>query len=224
MLQNLISLFYPNLCAGCGNSLLKNERVICISCRASMPRTDFHRFKENPVFKLFRGRTRVEASTSLLYFNKGASVQQMLHQLKYRGNIELGEELGGELGSVLKDSEFFKDVDVVMPVPLHPAKERKRGYNQSMVIAKGVARVMEVEASKNLVRKSFTQTQTRKTRYERWQNVSEVFEVKNGKQIRGRHVLLIDDVITTGATLEACVNELLKEDGTKVSIATLACA
>lgn len=224
MLQELISLFYPNLCAGCGSSLAKNERVICIDCRASMPRTDYHRFRENPVHTLFKGRTRVESATSLLYFNKGAGVQKMLHQLKYKGNTDLGEELGCELGSALKNSEHFQGIDMVMPVPLHPSKERKRGYNQSMVIARGVSKSLEVEAGKNLIRKSSTETQTRKSRYDRWQNVSEVFGVKNPEKIKGKHILLIDDVVTTGATLEACVNELLKQDGTKVSIATIACA
>ncbi len=223
MLQDLLALFYPNLCAGCGKSLLKNERVICIDCRASMPRTDFHTFRENPVHKLFRGRTKVESSTSLLFFNKGAGVQQMLHELKYKGNTEIGEELGCELGAVLKNSEYFKGVDTVIPVPLHPKKEKKRGYNQSMVIAKGVARSMEIEASKNLVKKAHSDSQTRKSRYERWQNVETAFGIKNPESLKGKHILLIDDVVTTGATIEACVNELLKLDGTKVSVATLAC-
>lgn len=224
MLQDLLSLFYPNLCAGCSKSLLKNEKVICIDCRASMPRTDFHTFRENPVHKLFRGRTRVESSTSLLYFNKGAGVQQMLHQLKYKGNTELGEELGNELGSALKDSAYFQGIDAVMPVPLHPKKEKARGYNQSMLIAKGVANTLQVEASKNLVRKTNSGSQTRKSRYERWENVETAFAIQNPEKLKGKHILLIDDVVTTGATIEACVNELLKLDGTKVSVATLACA
>ena len=223
MLQDLLALFYPNLCAGCSKNLLKNEKVICIDCRASMPRTDFHTFRENPVHKLFRGRTKVESSTSLLYFIKGAGVQHMLHELKYKGNTELGEELGNELGNVLKDSDYFRGIDAVIPVPLHPQKERKRGYNQSMVIAKGVAKSMEIEASKNLIRKANSDSQTRKSRYERWRNVETVFAVKNPESLKGKHILLIDDVITTGATIEACVNELLKLDGTKVSVATLAC-
>lgn len=224
MLQDLLSLFYPNLCAGCNKSLLKNERVICIDCRASMPRTDFHTFRENPVHKLFRGRTNVESSTSLLYFNKGAGVQKMLHQLKYKGNTELGEELGNELGSAIKDSAYFQGIDAVIPVPLHPKKEKLRGYNQSMLIAKGVAQSLQVEASKNLVRKTNSGSQTRKSRYERWENVETAFAIKNPEKLKGKHILLIDDVVTTGATIEACVNELLKLDGTKVSVATLACA
>ncbi len=224
MLRDFISLFYPNLCAGCQRSLVRRERVLCIDCRLTMPRTDFHTFRENPVHRLFRGRTQVESSTSLLYFHKGTGVQQMLHQLKYKGNTDLGEELGQELGRTLKKSELFAGIDAVIPVPLHPKKEKQRGYNQSMVIAKGVAVALEVQTRKNLVRSANTSTQTRKSRYERWQNVETVFKIKNPASLEGKHILLIDDVVTTGATIEACANELLKIPGTKVSIATVACA
>jgi len=224
MLRELLSLFYPNLCAGCRRSLVKNERVLCTDCRISMPRTDFHTFRDNPVHQLFRGRTKVESSTALLYFHKGSGVQHMLHELKYKGNAELGEVLGQELGKTIKNSDLFKGVDTVLPIPLHPKKEKKRGYNQSMLIAKGVAETLSVQARKNLVRNANTSTQTRKSRYERWQNVETVFSIRNPKSLHGKHILLIDDVVTTGATIEACVNELLKLPGTKVSIATIACA
>jgi ComF family protein len=189
-----------------------------------MPRTDFHTFRDNPIQKLFWGRTSVESSTSLLYFNKGAKVQQMLHQLKYKGNTEIGEMLGQELGRSMNNSEYFKGITAVIPVPLHPKKEKLRGYNQSMMIARGVASMMAVETRKNLVKRTSTDSQTRKSRYDRWQNVESVFEIKEPESLYGKHILLIDDVVTTGATIEACVNELLKLPGTKVSVATIACA
>lgn len=224
MFQDLIALFYPHLCAGCQTPLTKNEKVLCLDCKTSLPRTDYHRFKENPVQKLFWGRVMVESATSLLYFNKGGKVQHMLHQLKYKGNTEVGTLLGKELGSSIKNSELFKGVDAVMAVPLHPKKEKIRGYNQAQLIADGVAETLQIKSGNQLKRKEFTSTQTKKSRYDRWQNVETVFNLTNPESLKDKHVLLIDDVVTTGATMEACIAELLRVPGIKVSVATLACA
>lgn len=224
MFQDLLSLFYPHLCAGCQLPLTRHEKVLCLDCKVTLPRTDFHRFKENPVQKLFWGRVQVQSSTSLLYFNKGGKVQHMLHQLKYKGNTEVGSLLGKELGSSLKNSELFQNIDTVIPVPLHPQKEKSRGYNQAQLIADGVAETLSIKSGKQLKRKTFTATQTKKSRYDRWQNVETVFQISEPELLYNKHILLIDDVVTTGATIEACANELLRVPGTKVSIATLACA
>lgn len=222
---DFISLVFPRTCEACGNTLHKHEQYICNYCLVHLPRTDFHLHLENPVARLFWGRVRLRYATAMLYFHKGNRVQQLIHKLKYKGRQEIGVHLGRMYGQQLRQSPAFSTAEVVIPVPLHPAKQRKRGYNQSEAFARGLAQAMDIRLdTRSLIRKTATTTQTRKSRFLRWENVKEVFEVHPSESLSGKHILLVDDVITTGATLEACAQELLQCEQATVSIATIACA
>jgi ComF family protein len=223
-IESFTELFFPQLCVTCNRKLFSDETYVCIHCMQDFPKTGFHEVPENKVAQLFWGRTKVEYATSWLYFKKGSHYQKLVHYLKYKGFKELGAEMGYLFGHDLKDS-VFAEVDMIMPVPLHRKKEKQRGYNQSEWIAKGMSDAMQKELSTgNLLRARFTQTQTRKTRFERWQNVEGIFEVINPEKISGKHILLVDDVVTTGSTLEAAVYTLLNSGAERVSISTLAMA
>jgi ComF family protein len=224
-LNDLAELFFPRLCVVCGYKLIEQEQWICLHCLHHIPRTNFHLEKENRVAQLFYGRVQIENATSFFYFSKGSKYQVLLHNLKYKGMKELGQEIGKHFGIDLLKSPEFSSVDVICPVPLHTTKEKKRGYNQSWWIASGIAQQMQKDLSAdNLKRATATETQTRKTRFERWQNVEGIFELTNPEAFSGKHILLIDDVITTGSTLEACAQTILSHTNAKVSIATLATA
>jgi ComF family protein len=179
---------------------------------------------DNPLERLFWGRMDVKAVTSLLYFTKSGVTQQLLHKLKYKGMQQVGIKLGNILGEELKGSERYAGLDLIIPVPLHPKKEHSRGYNQSMLIARGLAEALKVPTNGQLlVRPQFTETQTRKGRFERWENVSEAFVCPQPALLQNKKVLLVDDVLTTGATLEAC-GQVLQAAGAQLWMATLACA
>ncbi len=223
MFQNLISFIYPRICAGCGKVLVGGERHICLNCLADLPVTGFEDDNDNPVAKIFWGRVEITHATAFCHFDKGGKLQHMLHQLKYKGNYNVGQQLGALLGYRLVQSSYFKDIDAIVPVPLHPKKEKKRGYNQSAEIGKGVAEIMNKPLIlKNLARKKYSETQTLKGRFERWENVAGIFEIRDKIVLEGKHLLLIDDVVTSGATLEACSQTLLKVKDVRVSIATIA--
>jgi ComF family protein len=223
--SDLVGLLFPNLCNACGLSLFQNENTICTKCLYDLPFTDYHLHQENRVAKQLWGRLPLNAAMAMLYFRKGAKVQNLIHNLKYNNRTEVGVFLGNLLGSRLKKSESYQDVDLIIPVPLHHKKLRQRGYNQSTYIAEGVAEKMEISfTEKVLIRKLATDSQTKKSRYNRYENMKEVFGIANHDQIQNKHILLIDDVITTGATLEACANQLLNNGAAKVSIAALAFA
>lgn len=223
--NDLLELFFPSLCVTCGNRLVSQEKFICIDCLLDLPVTNFHLEPENKVAQLFWGRVQIENATAWFHFRKGSKYQQLIHFLKYKGLKELGFECGKRLGQSLADSESFANIDAIVPVPLHPKKLRKRGYNQSEWIAKGISEAMKKPVyAGNLYRKVHTSTQTKKSRLERWQNVEGIFAVKDAGAFTGKHLLLVDDVATTGATLESCAVEVLKMEHTKVSIATLAYA
>lgn len=225
LFDDIISLFYPRLCAGCDTSLVKGEEVLCLRCIADLPRTNYHLSGDNPVFQQFIGRVPLELATSFCRFDKGGRLQHLLHQLKYKGNREVGHKLGLLLGFDLAQSIAYCGIDAIVPVPLHPKKERKRGFNQSAEICKGLSEAMNRPLIEdNLIRAVYTDSQTRKGRFERWENVSGIFTVKNGSAFAGKHLLLVDDVVTTGATLEACCIPLFNIPQVKVSIATLATA
>jgi len=224
-LSDFIALFYPNYCLSCNNSLIKGEKCLCLQCLAKLPKTDFHLQKDNPVEMLFGGRVPIFRATAFYFFHKEGIIQHLIHQLKYKGRREIGNYLGLLFGLALLESEDFQSIDIILPIPLHPHKRKKRGYNQSEFICGGIAKGMKKEYNYNLlVRTMDTKTQTKKSRYNRWENVSQIFKVLQPEKLEGKHILLVDDVVTTGATLEATVQALLEVPNTKISIACLACA
>jgi ComF family protein len=201
------------------------EGVFCITCLYEIPLTRYWNDKENPVAQTFWGRVNIENACAYFFFAKGSKYRPLLHKLKYKGQRDIGVELGIQFGQALKKSELYKGIDFVVPVPLHPRKLRIRGYNQAEAIAEGIAKVIGAGLSTNhLIKTEFTETQTRKSRAERVLNVSESFSLNNSKELEGKHLLLVDDVITTGATLETCAAKLLEVEGCKVSVAALAYA
>ena len=225
IVRYLTELLFPKLCVVCGDRLIEQEQWICLRCLHHIPRTNFHLDPDNRVAQIFYGRVKLELATSFFYFSKGSKYQTLLHNLKYKGMKELGAEIGKHFGIDLMQSPDFASIDVICPVPLHPQKEKKRGYNQSWWIASGMAQQMQKELSAdNLKRITATETQTRKSRFERWKNVESIFELSNPEAFSGKHILLIDDVVTTGATLEACAQAILSKTNARVSIATLATA
>ena len=223
MLNDFLSLIFPKVCYACGKSLLKSEDCICTFCLYELPKTNFHLYNDNHVVKLFWGRTNIYSASSLYSFSKGSKVQHLIHQLKYRGEKEIGITLGKQYGNELKNAPLFSSANMVIPVPLHPKKLKKRGYNQSETFAQGIAESMQIEnGSKFLIRTHASETQTRKSRFARWENIEEIFQVVSPEKILGKHILLVDDVVTTGSTLEACANKILEVTDTKVSVATIA--
>ena len=224
-LNDFISLAFPRICVCCGNALWKNEEILCRLCEYHLPMTHFHTEADNPVTRLFWGRVQVEYAASFLYFNKGSKVQRMIHQLKYKGRQDIGRYLGHQYGCELAETASYKQPELIIPVPLHQKKEKQRGYNQSELFALGLSEVMKIPVGKKLlVREKATATQTRKARFERFRNVNAVFKIPNPEALNGKHVLLVDDVITTGATLEACALLLTAIPGCKVSVASIAVA
>ena len=223
--DDFISLLFPRLCYACGNHLVRNENLICTECYIVIPRTNYHIEDKNPVAQLFWGRCMIEKAAAFSYYNKGSRIRNLIHNLKYKGIKEIGYELGRIYGLSLKSSGFTSDIDLIIPVPLHPSKKRIRGFNQSDLISTGLADVTGLPVDINsLARITVSATQTRRSRYDRWTNVEGIFRVNEPDMIRGRHILLVDDVITTGSTIESCVNELLKVEGVKVSVVALAYA
>lgn len=216
-------LFFPHNCTGCGTDVLQNDAVLCAKCFENLPYTGFLHQPSNPVEKIFYGRIKAAQAGSLLYFTKNSIVQRLVFALKYQGNKEAGFYLGRLVGLELQQCGRFDSVDAIIPLPLNRKKEKKRGYNQALIIAEG----MQSEWSKPIikdavVRKLFTETQTKKGRAARWQNMEDVFAVENEQAIQGKQLLLIDDVVTTGASLEACACALLKIPGVSISFATAA--
>ena len=221
-LNAFTELFFPRICYGCGAHLFSSEQEICKRCLRKLPRTGFELIDNDPVSQTFWGRVKLEKATSLYYYRKGEMLQKLLHLLKYRGNFQMGQVFGIQMGNVFKQSGFMVGIDMIIPVPLHEKKLRLRGYNQSEYIAIGLSHATGVEVVKDrLLRTVFTESQTRKGRFERWENVSNIFTVANPESLNGKHVLIIDDVVTTGATLEACAQALLQNSSVKVSIATV---
>jgi ComF family protein len=222
--EDLISLVYPEICAACGKPLYKHENLICNYCKVKLPFTNFHLQNENPIEKVFWGRVSIEKAGAFLYFHKGNRVQQLMHNFKYKGKKEIGVLMGSIYGHELNKSNIFFDADMIIPVPLHPNKLKKRGYNQSECIAQGISSSTKIPIKNNiLVRTIASSTQTKKNRFERWQNVETIFNVEDPGLIAHKHIILVDDVITTGATVEACTHTLLKAAPCRVSFLALAC-
>ena len=216
-------LLFPKNCEACGRALSRGEEVLCFECLYELPRTHFCHESDNPVMQLFEGRIRLERATALFFFQKGSKFRKLLHSLKYNHKPEIGVVLGKELGAEMLSSGNFSDIDYIVPVPLHPNREKKRGYNQSERIAAGISAIMGKPVLTGvLVRSDDTKTQTKMNKEERWQNVSGKFKLTDTGTLKGCHVLLVDDVVTTGATTEACGSVLLSVEGLRLSIAVLA--
>lgn len=225
MIRDFISLIYPSVCAACNATLMRHEHTICTKCIFVLPKTNYFKQEENPIVKLFWGRVMIHHACSYYFFEKKSKVQHMIHDLKYKGNTAVGFEMGTLFGAELAKSEKYTDVDLIVPVPLHPDKYSSRGYNQCDFIADGIAKSMKAKSDKQVLHRAmYTESQTRKNHYDRWLNVAEVFETSDQNLENYNHVLLIDDVVTTGSTLVACANTLKQSYSGRLSIATIACA
>lgn len=218
-------MFFPKVCEACSSYLSDNERIICTLCRHQLPVTNFHLYQDDTVKKVLYGRVQLEEATALLYFSKKGLVQQLMHNLKYRGHEFIGEFLGAWLGDELKDLEAYKSVDFVIPVPLHKTKLRRRGFNQVEKFGQEIAKALNAEYKNEILLKKFkTRTQVFKNRIGRYDDSQAQFYVQNNEALTNSHVLIVDDIITTGATMERCINTLKPIEGVKVSIATMAIA
>lgn len=223
--DDFLSLFLPRLCLSCRAHLVRGEEVLCTECLLSMARTDFHLRRDNALEQAFWGRCSVERAAAFSVYNRGSRIRKLIHALKYEGRSEVGRIFGELYGSILAESGFMSGIDLIVPVPLSPGRERKRGYNQSECIAKGLSASSRVPARSDiLIRTGRSESQTRRGRYERWENVEGLFVVKKQSVIAGKHILVADDVITTGSTLEACVNALHQSGDVRVSVVALAAA
>jgi ComF family protein len=222
--HGLTHLFYPRLCEGCRKPLLPSEQVLCIGCGLELPETGYAADDNETAIRL-AGRIPFLHATSLAYFTNEGLLQHLLHGLKYKGRKEIGYYLGKRLGDNLKMTSWASTIDVIIPVPLHKNKKAKRGYNQSLLIAEGIGATLNIPASDDLLLRSrSTDSQTHKSREERISNMEEAFSVTKKGSLTGKHILLCDDVLTTGATLEACALALLKEESIKISVATIGIA
>ncbi len=223
--NGLLHLLYPTLCAGCDADLPSAHYCFCLRCQSRMQPTDMHLHAENEFTDRFWGRLRIESGAAMYYFSRKSPVQRALHHLKYKNQPDIGLRIGRRYGQLLSHAPLFKGIQAVLPVPLHPRKEQMRGYNQSAMLAQGIAESLKVPVVPNvLMRTTFSNSQTQKKRMERFENVGAVFGIKHPGRIAGKQVLLVDDVLTTGATLEACGSVLLQIPGVRVSMATIAIA
>lgn len=225
VVQPVFDLLYPRICASCHRVLQKNEEYLCLYCLDNLPRTYFHQHHDNPVKKALGGRLPLTHAFAYLYFKKGGIVQSLIHHIKYQSHYEIAELLGSQYGRELTKDGLEHEFDLIIPVPLHPKKLKNRGFNQSEHFGKGLAESLTIPLSNNTLIRAFeSETQTRKSRLERWMNVNTIFQIADPASLRNQHVLLIDDVMTTGATLEACGQKLLEAGIAKLSIATMAVA
>lgn len=221
--SDFIHLFFPHICLACGTDVLATHQQLCLKCLSQLPSTGFFNQPGNPVEQKFYGRIPVRNAGAAYFFTKDSTLENLIYQLKYRGNKNIGHYLGKLMGQAIVETERFNNIDVIVPLPLNKKRQRKRGYNQATVLAKGITSVWEKPIAEHAVKRNvYTETQTQKGRITRWENMANVFGVAQAELIENKHVLLIDDVVTTGASLEACALEILKVPGTTVSIATLA--
>lgn len=223
LLKDLFYLFYPKICVVCDEKLIENEIVVCTHCRHDLPLTNFRNYSDNKVTNTFYGKVIIEKSFSLLFFRKKGSTQKLIHDLKYKGNEDIGIFFGNWLGEMLKENKEFNTVNIIIPVPLHPKKMRQRGYNQVSKFGNTLSFHLKIPFLENeLVRISSSKTQTFKSRFERFNNIETKFHLKKPVNYNNKHILLIDDVITTGATLEACAKEFSNSKNCKISVLTMA--
>lgn len=222
--DSLLHLFFPHCCAGCGADIPDTTSMLCLRCIHAIPETHFEKYPGNPVEKIFWGRLPLEAAAAPYYFTRESLMQRLMHQFKYRGHADLGFQLGRMMGRLLSASNRFA-ADALIPLPLYPDKEKKRGFNQATLLCRGMAEVMQLPVLENCVsRPRATETQTRKGRIERWKNIEGKFVLNRPELIHGKTVMLVDDVVTTGATLEACGSALLSAGNLVLKIAALSVA
>jgi len=220
--ESLLHLAFPHICEGCGSDNIPTDHYLCLQCLDNLPPTQFERHAHNPAEKIFWGRLPITAAMAGYYFTKGSLLQHLLHQFKYKGHQPLGQYLGRRMGHLLAHNPRFEDVTALVPLPLFAEKEHRRGYNQALVLCQGISEVWQRPIlSDAVVRVTATESQTKKNRIERWQNMQDRFQLANAAALASQHVLLIDDVVTTGATLEACGRVILEAENTRLSIATL---
>ncbi|MBP1638019.1 MAG: phosphoribosyltransferase [Bacteroidetes bacterium] len=225
LLKSFFDLLYPNLCLICGESLVTGENQLCLKCVSRIPKTNYHLIPDNPVEKRFWGKAPVAYASSYFFFQKGSDFQKLMHELKYRGNKEIGVLLGKYAAVDLSEVPDYLNIDIIVPVPLHPKKLAKRGYNQSELICNGISSILKKPVNTtNLIRTRENTTQTKKSVFERYENTQGIFELKNPVEFQDKHILLVDDVLTTGSTLEACIQTLLLVENIKISVFTLAVA
>lgn len=223
---DLYNLFYPHQCVACGVGLLKGEHLLCRACTDDLPQTSQWLHTDNALMQRFAGRVPLQAAAAFLYFRKQGTVQHLLHQLKYKGRTEAGLFIGNLFGHRLcAPGSVITNIDLIVPVPLHWKKQQKRGYNQCDPFAEGLSQAMGVPWSATAIeRVRENVSQTTQSKFDRWGNVEDIFAVKDATQLAGKHILLVDDVVTTGATAESCLQTILKTEGTRVSFAAMAYA
>jgi ComF family protein len=224
-ISSLINLFFPHCCVVCGTPLVSGEKFLCTKCNIDLPRTHFHLQQDNPVERLFWGKVDICRATSFFYYYRGSDMRMIIHQLKYAGRKEIGRTLGRMMAAELEPSGFFEGVDLILPMPLHPKKLHDRGYNQSEWIAKGLNEVTQLPIDTTHVsRIKHVETQTHKTPFERWENVQQIFTIRKPEEWEGKHVLVVDDVLTTGATAIACMSSFKEVKDIRISFLSLAIA
>lgn len=222
---DLVSLLYPRVCSGCDKHLMKHEENLCLVCLHGLPRTYFWDYDVSPVEKLFWGKIPVHGACSFLHFEKDSVVQELMHRLKYDGRTGVGTQLGVEFGNILKEKELFQDANYIIPIPLHRTKELRRGFNQSQFIADGLSNALQIPVRSDLLSRIVpSDSQTRKSRFDRSENVRDIFKTHRKEMLSGKNIILVDDVVTTGATLEAAGSQLVSAGINKLYIATLAIA
>ncbi|WP_317194411.1 ComF family protein [Allomuricauda sp. CAU 1633] len=220
MINNIL---LPQVCFGCNAQLFRGEHILCAVCRHEMPLTDHNFLEENAVDRIFYGRIPIKKGASFVFFSKNGMVKNLLHWLKYKNQEQIGGFFGDWCGALLKQNGSLKKVDIVVPVPLHRKKLKKRGYNQVALFAQKIAASIGAEYQDDLLIKTInTKTQTKKDRQLRWENSKEAFQLNSKIKTSFKHVLLVDDVITTGATIESCTKVLLQLKNVRVSVLSMA--
>jgi len=218
----LIRLFFPHYCVVCEGRLREEEEVLCAECWQRFPRTNFQMLKDNPVERLFWGKFTLGRATAFCYYWQEDDYSRIVRLLKYDGRPDVGISMGKKMAAELWLSGFFEGIDMLIPIPLHEKRQKERGYNQSEEFARGIAELTEIPVATDVVeRLSFGISQTKLNHWERRENVENVFHLINGESISNRHVLLVDDIMTTGSTIISCGSELLKAGNVKISILTI---
>ena len=224
-IRDFITLFYPTLCISCSDALIGNEQFLCSECLQKLPKTNHWQHSNNTAYNQLAGKIPIQRAAAWLYYSKGGMAQQIIAEIKYRGNRVFGKWISSRLAEELASFDFFDDINLLIPVPLHSKKLRQRGFNQTEIIAQGISKITHIPIDINhLYRGKANETQTKKGLYERWRNTQSIFQVRQAEDLKDKHLLLIDDVLTTGSTLESCTHALLECPNVRISVLTIAIA